>query len=157
MTVFGGNPGSSFIQGVRFRAQELFFWPYQALPGLTELDKRRPVTRVTRVAPLPWLHSKGVNWVDRLIELIGLIGCDFFHVRRVVAVLLSRRSWRGQPVHTTTLYIPTKCQIVRGGERARDSVGGSCEELTVSNHCQIWVTYVRETMERSRDKSGEGD
>ena len=26
-------------------------------------------------------------------------------------VLLSARSWRGQPVYTTTLYKPTKCQI----------------------------------------------
>ncbi len=34
LTVFGGNPGSSF-QGVRFRAQELYFL---ALSGFTRLD-----------------------------------------------------------------------------------------------------------------------
>ena len=58
--------------GFRFR---IFFWPYQPLPGLTGLDERRPVTRVTGVAFVIWVHGKRVNWVGRLIELIGLIGC----------------------------------------------------------------------------------
>ena len=48
-----------------FRFRNFIFWPYQALPGLTGLDKRRPVTRVTGVASL---HGCTAN------ELIGLVG-----------------------------------------------------------------------------------
>ena len=49
-----------------------FFWPYQALPGLTRLDKRRRVTRVTGCI-VRWEHGKRVNWVGGLIEVIELI------------------------------------------------------------------------------------
>src|SRR6266853_3450349 len=78
------------------------------------------------------------NW---LIELIRLID-ESLH-----AGLLSARSWPGQPVHTTTLYKPTKCQNVSGGGSGTASVGVGCKELTLSNHCQLRGSVEREAWE----------
>ena len=49
--------------------RNFIFWPYQALPGLTGLDERRPVTREgLQGCIVTWLHGKRVNWVGGLIR-----------------------------------------------------------------------------------------
>src|SRR5882724_9838464 len=58
----------------------------------------------------------------------------------LLAGLLSAWSWRGQPVHKMTLYIPTKCQNVCESDAGRVLVAGGCADLTVSIWCQIRLT-----------------
>ena len=63
--------------------------------GFTRLDR-------SKTSPNPSAYDV----VNRLIELIRLID------KPLHEGLLSARSWRAQPVHTTTLYKPKKCQSV---------------------------------------------
>src|SRR5256885_432827 len=65
-----------------------------------------------------------------------------FDVVWVAAKLLTRRAGAGS-VDTTTPYKPTKCQNVLEPEHGKATAGGTCEELTVSSCCQIWVTLTR--------------
>ena len=60
---------------------------------MTGLDERKAGYKGYRGCIVTWLHGKRVNWAGGLIELIGLIrliGCDCFHVGRVVARLADR-------------------------------------------------------------------
>jgi len=45
----------------------------------------------------------------------------------------------------TTLYKPTKCQNVSTAHSGTDSVGGNCEDLTVSSGCQNQSILVRQS------------
>ena len=55
--------------------REIFFWLYQALPGLTGPDSEDRLQGLQDCI-VTWLHGKRVNWVVGLIELIGFIGVN---------------------------------------------------------------------------------